>query len=605
MTRVIRVLVMLAAIAGVSLVVASPASAAFGIDCKEAPVAAMPDSGISGLFVSAPDPLPADGPNGDKAWANGAPVFANYGAAGMTFHTYDLGCGPDATRDPGALMSTTIANWFMLAPKAIVAATGALMRAAYNPTYLATFNPLLAEGTADLRAAIFDNWVPLAFAVVGLMIITGARKSNLAKATLQAVWAIAVIVGALAIMQWPVQAGSAVDGAVGETLGEINNRFNGTADTDPVDAAVGGMANAALWQEWKVGTFGRTDVPEKWARGIFTATANTWEESAIIRSDPNGKGRDIVETKAALFDDIASEIQDEAPDVYRHLQGKEGDTRIGAAAFAIAAALLTAPFLIAASLVLIGSYLVMRFAVMFVPVLAPAGAIYSLRGIVRGVALVVAAAVVNSLILGIGAAINANILNLLLSPDAALPEWLSLTLAGVTAFMLWVAMKPARRLTKMAAPEKMFAGAAGAVGDASARTKSAALGFGKAAAAAYTGNVAALAVHDRNDDDHDDTPAEGQETAPPEADTTTQPAAPRAQIEAAPVRDETTTDTTEPAPTVVTEPTRPESPDGDGVFVPGDPGYDDTTLPNVAEPTVASDGDEVYFIPFDTDARTT
>src|SRR5665647_1509132 len=94
---VIRLVSLLVVLLGCLLVIATPASAAPMIpgvpDCKDAPTAQLPGDGLTGFLDGKPNPLP---PQGDPFAKNPTTsVYEQYGYAGLTWHTHDLGCGGD------------------------------------------------------------------------------------------------------------------------------------------------------------------------------------------------------------------------------------------------------------------------------------------------------------------------------------------------------------------------------------------------------------------------------------------------------------------------------------------------------------------------------
>lgn len=489
----------------------SPANA-WGIDitpdCKEAPIPESPGGGITGFFI----PAPPDTPGGD-AWVNGAPSFEHYGMAGLSFHVYDLGCGPDFARHPDAVLGTTMANWMLEMPKFAVSGTVAFLGAAYHPTYLQVFDPLLTSTTATLRTTIFEHWAPVAVTVVGLMILWGARKMHVASAMTAVTWALLVVIAASFVFAFPLKAGRFADASVGATLGAVNGGINGQTAADPVNAAAGGLSNTVLFEQWKMGTFGQGHSPtvDKWAKDIYTGQALTYAEAKTVHDDPDGAGKKLIEDKQKQWIHAADEIKKTDPDTYQYLTGKRAATAFSAALISWWAAICTIPFLLVSALLMIGSYLIIRLAVMFFPVVATVGIVYQARGAVMGLVTVVMAAVINSVLFGVGASVTLLAIRTLLSPTSGLPLWLALVLMGLFSFVMWVALKPMRKLTSMASGSKVFRDASGALSDKTKAAGAAAGEFGKQALAAYVGGGAALAGAGLSGDDKKDAATEAPE----------------------------------------------------------------------------------------------
>ena len=71
----------------------------------------MPGDGIAAFFDKPPracrrqeDPFAEDATT---------TIYEQYGYAGLRWHTYDLGCGPDMSRNPDAVIGTAVSNWIM------------------------------------------------------------------------------------------------------------------------------------------------------------------------------------------------------------------------------------------------------------------------------------------------------------------------------------------------------------------------------------------------------------------------------------------------------------------------------------------------------------
>ena len=101
-----------------------------GIDCKGAPTPDMPGEGLAAFFQKRPNPLP---PQRDP-FAPGAKttIYQQYGFAGLRWHTYDLGCGPDAARNPDAVIGTALSNWMLNVPISLTAATASITRSKFS-----------------------------------------------------------------------------------------------------------------------------------------------------------------------------------------------------------------------------------------------------------------------------------------------------------------------------------------------------------------------------------------------------------------------------------------------------------------------------------------
>lgn len=513
-----------------------------GVDCKESPTPDMPGQGLAGFFEKTPDPIPAQG----DPFAKGTrtTMYEQYGYSGLRWHTYDLGCGPDAARNPDAVIGTALSNWILNIPIAWSALTSSVTEVAFEPTFLEMFDPAITRISGALHRSLFSTWVPAVIALLGIAILLKARRSALATTAASIGWALMVVLVATAIFRWPLAAGHFADETVTSTLGSVVGSINGGAtDVSPATTIGSNVQESIFYNSWLAGTLGSTDSPTAKVYGgmLFQSQALTWHEAYVVQNDPVA-GKRIVETKKDAFQQIALAIKVSDPTAYEHLTGKRSDTRVGYAILSTLAAFLALPFLFVSALLLLGSFLIVRLAVMLFPAFATLGVFPAGRGLVVGIGRTVGAALINSVIFGIGAAVTIRVLGLILDPESGLPGWLALVLMPLFGFVMWVALKPFRRLTAMVSPNSdPFGDAASAFGDASRKSERWVKRAGTAAAAAYTGNVAAAATVAAVDDGPaDDSPAPDRvEARPTVADPQRSTDAPRtasaeAQLLAAP-----------------------------------------------------------------------
>jgi hypothetical protein len=453
-------------------VVAAPTAQAIpGLpDGKEAPTPEVPGRGVVGFFESGPEAAP---PAGDP-WAPNptTTIYEQYGYAGLRFNTYDLGVGPDLVRSPDASIGTSVANWIFTFPKTAVAATGAVVGAAFEPDFLGVFDPLVTQVVEALRTGIFEQWILLTIAAVGLLLMWRARQASLASSAAAIGWALFVLVLATVVFRWPLAAGQAADETVTTTLGSVAGGLNGTAPEARENAsaqAVAGMHEALLYQAWLGGTFGdaNAEVAKRYGPDIFDSQALTWREAQVLRDDP-GRGREIIEAKQEKFEKTAEKVKNEDPDAYEYLTGQRSDSRVGYAILAGVAALCAVPFLLIAGLLVLGALIIVRFGVMLFPAFATLGLFPTMRSLVTGIGNTMAAAVINAMVFGIGAAVTVRGIGVLLSPSTGLAPWLDVVLVLLLTVVMWVALRPFRRLSHMVSRNRNHFGAAtGAAGSVS------------------------------------------------------------------------------------------------------------------------------------------
>ena len=219
---------------------------------------------------------------------------------------------------------------------------------------------------------------------------------------------------------------------------------------DPGTAVASNVEEAILYRGWLAGNFGSPDseTAKKYGAALFKTQALTWREADLVQTDPEqGKKIDRGESRRSRTE-VAEAIKNDDPGAYEYLTGARSETRVGYAALAsrwepswrCRSCSLSA-------LLMLGCFLIVRLAVMMFPAFAVLGLLPATRGIVMGLGRTVGAAVVNAIVFGIGAGVTIAVLGILFHPGGGAPAWLSLVLMPLFSFMMWVALKPFRRLT--------------------------------------------------------------------------------------------------------------------------------------------------------------
>jgi hypothetical protein len=410
----------------------------------------------------------------------------------------------------------------MTLPIALTALTGSVTEAAFEPTFLDSFDAVIVRVSTALHDSLFASWIPVVITVIGAMLIFRARRASLATSAGAVGWALIVILLTTALFRWPVQAGQAVDATVTGTLGSVVSRLDGNgADVDPGTAVASSVSESIFYRAWLAGTLGSPDseTAKKYGPDLFKAQALTWREAAILESDPD-TGEEIIEEKQEDWKDVADQIKDEDPEAYEYLTGKRSETRVGYAMLSATGAILALPFLLLSALLLLGCFLIVRLAVMMFPAFATLGAFPAARGLVTGLGRTVGAAVVNAIIFGIGTGVTVAVLGILFHPGGGAPPWLGMVLMPLFTIIMWFALRPFRRLTSMVRPDEPFREMAGGLGSVSRSGGGVAKRLVMAGVAGATGGAAAGAVVAASQDE--DAPpdrAEARPTpaAPPEA----------------------------------------------------------------------------------------
>ena len=377
---------------------------------------------------------------------------------------------------------------------ALTALTGSLTQQAFNPTFLSGLDSAVARVSTSLHDSLFVSWIPAVLALLGVMIIFKARRASMATSAAAIGWALIVVLVTTALFRWPTETGQAADATVTGTLGAVVNELDGNGrDVDPGTAVASGVSESIFYRAWLAGTLGSPDskTARTYGPDLFQAQALTWQEAAILERDPD-EGREIIEDKQEAWKETAETIQDEDPEAYEYLTGRRSETRIGYAVLSATAAILALPFLLISALLLVGCFLIVRLGVMLFPAFATLGAFPASRGLVIGLGRTVGAAVVNAIIFGIGAGITVAVLGILFNPGGSAPGWLGLVLMPVFGLVMWVALRPFRRLTSMVSPNS---NTFGDMADAVGQTSRGAGGWAKGLAiAGATGGASGIAA---------------------------------------------------------------------------------------------------------------
>jgi hypothetical protein len=210
------------------------------------------------------------------------------------------------------------------------------------------------------------------------------------------------------------------------------------------------MHEALLYQAWLGGMFGNADaeVARRYGPALFDAQAMTWREAEILRTDP-AAGQRIIEAKEQKFVDTAAKVKDADPDAYEYLVGRRSDTRIGYAILAAFATVCAVPFLLVSGLLVLGALIIVRLGVMLFPAIAVLGLFPPMRSLVIGMGNTIAAAMINAVVFGIGTAVMVKGMGVILSPTTGLAGWMIVLLLLLLTIVMWVALRPFRRLTLM------------------------------------------------------------------------------------------------------------------------------------------------------------
>ncbi|MFF5265208.1 hypothetical protein ACFY4C_40525 [Actinomadura viridis] len=413
----------------------------FGIGGEESepPIVATPGAGMAGFFDPTPGPT-ANAPGDPFAPNSGITIYERYGFAGQGWAVYDLGC-LGSYKDPMIWVDTNFGNALMGLASAYVALASSLNQAVTSPDFLSTLDPVIRDSTTAIFNGGFLPWAGLSIALLGIWIIGKAAGADLAIVVKAAGWALLVLALVGTVLLYPLAAGKTADDALVSTIGRMNAGFTGKADVaDNSRKHTGLVVDALLYRQTLRGWFGDADSTTARTYGpkLFRASALTWRESRL-----QGKARQkLIETRQKEWKRVAEEVKERDPDAYRHLTGR-AKSRVGVGALAAFSAMILCTFELFTSLYIVYALLLVRGAVMLMPVLAIGGLWLSGSSIISGSATFVGRALLTSVMYSAANGISVLLARYTIGSDH-LPLWLSLIIYGVGFIVLFFSVRRLR-----------------------------------------------------------------------------------------------------------------------------------------------------------------
>jgi hypothetical protein len=421
------------------------------------PVPAVPGNSIADLYAPAPYYLPQPG----DPFTPGAhtSIYEQYGLAGYTYVECDLDTSVIDKVNPVSHAGNSYQTWFAGTTTGIarwvVGFSAGMTYVAFNPTvWTGTFDKLITNGTAAIRSAVFGPFVPLAIAVAGVVMIWQAKRMRLSKAMTSLVMVVGCVAAAAIVFNAPTKFGNVADGVVAPTLGAINRVMNGqvgSSTADPSTEATATVVDAIFYRQWLQGTFGSADsqTAKTYGPRLFKDSTLSRVEAAQYAADPKGLGAKMIAAKRHDWSVASQEIKDSDPIAYDTLTGRDSAARARAGVTTAGLAFASAPFQLVSAFLVIICYLLVRLAVMVVPLAALVAVIPGMHSWIRKPVELAGAAVLNTLIFGAGTAFATKAMVVLVDPANHLPGWLGALLLFALYLLLWYSLKPFRRITRM------------------------------------------------------------------------------------------------------------------------------------------------------------
>nr|CAR47822.1 putative transmembrane protein [Rhodococcus sp. PY11] len=377
-----RVLVVLMLTAVTLIGIGTGTAAASGFDCKDVPTPEFPNETVETTFDSS-------SANRPPIEGGGGTGYESYGWAGLKWHTYDLGCGEDLVRAPGAVNDTTLGNTFLTIGKSLAAAafwlddqtkTGRDALDAGVDSALEQFDRIVYSISDGMRG-VYGQWLGIALTVVAVIVLWKSLKADTAGVTrTSAIAAAGLMLGALMVGA-PQKAVQVADDTFGSLITDTQDQIfsvqfgdgpgGGTLVGGPTDPR-NVLIDQVFLPDWRTGWFD-TNYDDADAAGLGPklrdSLAFSYEEQERVKNDP-GAQAELAEQKADKFREIVSSLESDHQLSYYQFQGKDsGRTSTGF----VGMVKLAMPSLlwIGASILKITALLAIRFAILFAPLWVP------------------------------------------------------------------------------------------------------------------------------------------------------------------------------------------------------------------------------------------
>lgn len=457
--------------------------------CKVTPVPSSPDSGMAGWFAESSEP--------DKD--EGLGYYTRYGYAGYQLPTYGQDCFDQVVPD-GSDAANALANLEFNVATAVTGATNSMRQAAWEPEGLWGWSHEFMEtGSQVVFEQVFSVFGAVTIGIVGLYLLWRSRQADMSLAVTTAGWAILILVLVTAVARWPVEsagwadrgltaglnisqnliADPAAEGCLNEP-GIDEDEYDEIADLYPDDCidtrsasvkasdmAVGDI----LYQSWVRAVLGQNEqvdysmedgdpevdddgnlvvnnsnIAYKYGPALYDAQALSWSEAERAQNDPEVRAR-IIEEKQQQWRDVAAAIEREDPEAYEHLTGSRGWERTGTGMLGFLTALFFALFDLTASILIILGFLIVRFAVIALPIIGTIALLRPANAGFKRLVNAVLAAIINVIVFAVAAVLYLFAASRIL--DAALPAWLQVVLIGLMGVAAWLLLRPYRRLSSL------------------------------------------------------------------------------------------------------------------------------------------------------------
>ncbi len=354
------------------LVPPSAASAAplDGLCAPPDPVPEVAGTGLGGLVQPPGEPKKID------------TTYENYGMAGQTWHTTDLGCS-----DLPSMVGNDAANLVFLIAKAIDRVTITVYQTAFSESLLTSLGDAIENFIKQLGQVLYFPYVtPVVLLGVIWLTWQGLVRKRGTMTFEGIIWMVIAVVAATWFLNRPGDimkaSNSVTNGATNAIMAGVNQLSPTTStgclpekSTNPrassgfrfgtgSDQVANALWSTLVCKPWVAGEFGvaaasgkgiAAELVQKHGRDLLTVQAISRKEVKRINSsaDKSATSQRISEQKVQRWKAIRNDIKNNYPTAYPLFQGKQWGTRMGIALAALLAAVFAGALVLLIALTLI------------------------------------------------------------------------------------------------------------------------------------------------------------------------------------------------------------------------------------------------------------
>lgn len=420
-----------AIVAGLILVQALLGTPAIAQGCNQAPTPELPGSGS---IVGQLDPSPIG------QGSPGSP-YAAVAYAGLRWYTYG-NSGFCSFSNPGASADTEVGNVLFNGGKSITALTNGLHYLMAEGGMFAQFDQFVTAGTRVLYNAVFTPYIAVVLVLVAMAILYWTWHGDLATIGRKTVWILAGLWLAAAAYLTPLLYTRLSDALLVNGTSDVQTnilRQSGLPHVDEVNGLPTLLHEQTVWIPWLQGEFGSEISPQaqQYGQELMLAQACSKEEVLLNTCDTAAKQQQ--------FNDVATKVANTPADPY--FTGAAGN-RVGAGASSIIKALSYDLFPLLSELGILMAQIIIRVVVLGGPLLGLLAILNN--SVMPTVFRSIGNALGQGIILAIAAAMDTFALEWFLAPERGLTPLTQLIVMTLITVVLWIAIRPHRRLTQMA-----------------------------------------------------------------------------------------------------------------------------------------------------------